>query len=105
MFRSIPVYSFIGSIIRNRRMVRTYSTLVWLVFLLHAASVGVFLYFVYSGKQFYHDCTKDEAAGDIDECSLDLKTWQKVVYTAIAVVSLLVSLCEFSSRLRHRAFD
>ena len=38
-------------------MVRAYSTLVWLVFLLHCASVGLFLYFVFSGKQFYKDCT------------------------------------------------
>ena len=86
-------------------MVRAYSTLVWLVFLLHCASVGLFLYFVFSGKQFYKDCTATDATAPDGECSLSLKTWQKIVYTAIAVAALLVTLCESPCPLRPCARD
>eukprot|EP00483_Globobulimina_turgida_P012134 UN12156 len=89
----LSLFGFIGSVVRNRRMVKAYSTLVWVVVLLHCAAVGIFLYFVYSGKTFYKGCEPtQEPDGHTIECSLDLKLWQKIVYTAIAVVSLLVDL-------------
>ena len=79
-------------------MVKAYSTMVWVIFLLHLAATGLYLYFVFSGKTFYDGCTvnnnDNNNANDI--CNFNLKTWQKIVYTAVAIVSLLIQLCAFS---------
>ena len=73
-------------------MVKAYSTLVWVVVLLHAVGVGFYLYFIYSGKKFYKGCVPNEN-NNPDICSFDLSTWQKILYTAVAIVGLLVQIC------------
>lgn len=86
------LFGFIGSVVRNRRMVNAYSTMVWIIYLLECAAVGTFLYFVFSGRTFMKSCTVQDDAGVIQDCKFTLKTWQKVVYTIVAIVALFVQL-------------
>ncbi|KAI0700296.1 hypothetical protein BC835DRAFT_1266475 [Cytidiella melzeri] len=85
----IALLGFIGSIFRSRRLVKIYSSTVWLLVLLSAAATAVFLYFAYSGKDFFNGCEVPDGNGGEQECHIVLNTWQKIVYTVVAVVELL----------------
>ncbi|KIP04076.1 hypothetical protein PHLGIDRAFT_129736 [Phlebiopsis gigantea 11061_1 CR5-6] len=78
---------FLGSIARNRRMVKAYSVLTWVIVLIHIVGSGFLLYFAYSGKNLFNGCTVDG-----HDCAFHFKTWQKVLYTVLVVVTSLLSV-------------
>ncbi|PSS08929.1 hypothetical protein PHLCEN_2v3419 [Hermanssonia centrifuga] len=86
----ISFAGFIGSVVRNRRMVKAYSVFTWIFFLINCAGVGFFLFFAYSGKALFNGCEVKDENGVEHDCTLDLKLWQKIVYTIIALVDLLL---------------
>lgn len=73
-------------------MVKAYSTMVWLIVILHAVAAAIYLYFVFSGRTFYDGCTLKNQNGD-QICSFQLRAWQKAVYTIVTIVGLLVQCC------------
>lgn len=86
---SAPPPRFIGSIVRNRRMVKAYSFLTIIAFLLGSAAAGFLLYLVYSNKPF---CLTVEGK---KECvANNIKIGEKIGLTAAVVVEWLGQLCE-----------
>lgn len=88
---AIPLYRFIGSVIRNRRMVRAYSTLVWICFFFTLALSGFTTYLVFSKSSLIKCYDKDlnEIA-----CSTVLNTGRKVGFIISTVIGLLFQLCK-----------
>ncbi|EMD36267.1 hypothetical protein CERSUDRAFT_84354 [Gelatoporia subvermispora B] len=86
----ISLFGFIGAIGANRRFIKAYSALVWVVFLLTLAGGGVFLYAVFSGKTKNCEFTDDQ--GNKHSCALNLKLWEKVVATVAVVVDVFITL-------------
>ncbi|KAH9849334.1 hypothetical protein C2E23DRAFT_387072 [Lenzites betulinus] len=83
----ISFFGFIGSIVRNRRMVKAYSFLTIIAFLLGSAAAGFLLYLVYSNKPF---CLTVEGT---KECvANNIKIGEKIGLTAAVVVEWLGQL-------------
>jgi len=55
----ISLFGFIGSVIRNRRMVKTYSILVWICFFFSLALTGFTFYLVFAKSSFVQCVDKD----------------------------------------------
>lgn len=82
--------SFIGSIIRNRRMVKAYSFMTIIIFILGTVATGFSLYATFSNKPL---CVTIDG---VKSCATsNLSTGQKIGYTAFAVVQWLIDLCEY----------
>lgn len=90
---------FIGSISRNRRFVKAYSALMWLVFFISLAASGLFLYVIYSGKALLRDCSTTDTQGNTttEQCDLHPSVWMKVVVTVAVFCHLMLHLCASSS--------
>ncbi|OCH89180.1 hypothetical protein OBBRIDRAFT_778889 [Obba rivulosa] len=86
----ISLFGFLGAVAANRRFIKAYSALVWLVFLLTLAGGGVFLYAVFSGKT--KGCTFTDEQGNEHSCALDLKLWEKIVATVAVVADVFITL-------------
>jgi len=85
----ISLFGFIGSVIRNRRMVRAYSTLVWICFLFSLALTGFTFYLVFSKSSLIQCYDKD--LKEIS-CSSVLNTGRKVGFVISNVIGLLFQL-------------
>ncbi|KAI0916162.1 hypothetical protein AcV5_003176 [Taiwanofungus camphoratus] len=85
---------FIGSISRNRRFVKAYSALMWLVFFISLAASGLFLYVIYSGKALLRDCSTTDTQGNTttEQCDLHPSVWMKVVVTVAVFCHLMLHL-------------
>ena len=70
---------------------RLFSTTTWINWFLTAASLGYYLYLVYSGKSLFDSC-KDGIDGCVE---FHFKWWQKLIWTIVVVVILLVYLCAY----------
>lgn len=81
--------SFLGSIARNRRMVKLYSVTTWIQVLVHIVASGFLLYFAYSDKNPCKESGKD--------CAFHFKTWQKIVYTITTVIGSFIFICAYRS--------
>ncbi|TCD69297.1 hypothetical protein EIP91_008052 [Steccherinum ochraceum] len=88
----ISLFGFVGAVFRKRRLVKSYSFFTWIIFLLSCAATGFFFYALYSGKNIFNGCQFTDSDGTVHECKLSLPTWQKVVATAAAVVTLFIQL-------------
>ncbi|KAI0946555.1 hypothetical protein AcW1_009989 [Taiwanofungus camphoratus] len=95
----ISLFGFIGSISRNRRFVKAYSALMWLVFFISLAASGLFLYVIYSGKALLRDCSTTDTQGNTttEQCDLHPSVWMKVVVTVAVFCHLMLHLCASSS--------
>ena len=86
---TLPPGSFVGSIIRNRRMVKTYSFLTIIIFILGTVATGFSLYATFSHKPL---CVTID---NVQSCvTSNLTTGQKIGNTVFAVVQWLIDLCE-----------
>jgi len=74
----VSLFGFVGSVTRNRRFVEAYSSLLWVLFFVSCAASGLYLYFVFSGKNL---------SGSIEH-----DTWLKIAVTAMIVVQLFLHL-------------
>jgi len=85
----ISLFGFVGSVIRNRRMVKTYSVLVWLCFLFSLALTGFTFYLVFSKSSLLRCYDKDlkETA-----CNSVLTTGKKAGFVISNVVALFIQL-------------
>jgi cytochrome c biogenesis protein CcdA len=85
----ISLFGFIGSVIRNRRMVKTYSILVWLGFLSSLALTAFAFYLVFS-KSTLIECY-DSNDNEVP-CSSVFNTGRKVGFVVSNVIGLLFHL-------------
>jgi len=85
----ISLFGFIGSVIRNRRMVRAYSTLVWVAFLVSLALTVFTFYLVFSKSSLVQCYDKDlnEVA-----CSSVITGGRKIGFVVISIIGLLIQL-------------
>lgn len=74
---------------------KLYSASTWLLVLAASIASGFFYYFAYSGKEVFNGCEVKDQQGNEHECRIVLKTWQKIVYTVITVVVLLIFICTY----------
>lgn len=74
-------------------MVKIYSVTLWFQVIAAIVASGFFFYYAYSGKQLYNGCHFKDADGNEQDCKITLKTWQKIVYTVVVVVNLLLMTC------------
>lgn len=81
--------SFVGSIIRNRRMVKAYSVLTIFSFFLGSAAAGFVLYATWANKPF---CVTVDNVKSCTESSLN--TGGKIGLTIGIVVQWFIQLCE-----------
>ncbi|KAM5537106.1 hypothetical protein V8D89_009252 [Ganoderma adspersum] len=80
-------FGFVGSIIRNRRMVKAYSFMTVIIFILGTVATGFSLYATFSNKPL---CVTIDG---VQSCATsNLSTGQKIGYTAFAVVQWLIDL-------------
>jgi len=84
----ISLFGFIGSVIRNRRMVKAYAAMSWVSLILMTAATGAYLYAIYS-KNGLMQCEK---LTDNTVVCPQLSTGRKVVETVVNVVALLIQL-------------
>ncbi|KAI0635201.1 hypothetical protein C8Q77DRAFT_1156522 [Trametes polyzona] len=83
----VAFFGFVGSVIRNRRMVKAYSFMTVISFFLGSLAAGFVLYAAYSHKPF---CVKID---DVQRCTNNhLNTAQKVGLTIGIVVEWLIQL-------------
>ena len=82
--------SFIGSIVRNRRMVKAYSYMTILIFILGSVATGFSLYLTWSERSF---CTTIDGTRTCLESHLS--TGSKIGFTVGAIVQWLIDLCEY----------
>ncbi|GBE85699.1 hypothetical protein BKA93DRAFT_830112 [Sparassis latifolia] len=90
----ISLFGWIGSITRNRRFVKAYSALSWVIFLLSLVSAGFFLYIVYAGKALY-DCISVDSNLHVDtnvSCDFHFSLGIKILVTVITVLQILIHL-------------
>jgi len=85
----ISLFGFIGSVIRNRRMVKTYSVLVWLGFFSSLVLTGFAFYLVFS-KSTLIECF--DGSGNEIPCSSIFTTGRKVGFVISNVIGLLFHL-------------
>ncbi|KAI0682244.1 hypothetical protein C8Q76DRAFT_763642 [Earliella scabrosa] len=80
-------FGFVGSIIRNRRMVKAYSIMTIISFILGTAAAGFSLYLTFSNKTFCVDIN------NVETCvSNKLGTGQKVGFTVAVLIQWLIEL-------------
>jgi len=82
----ISLFGFIGAMVRNRRMVKSYSTIVWISFLISCAATGFFLYAIYSSNSLIQ-CTGTNGA--VQPCNSFSKKTKIIVTTSLAVALLI----------------
>jgi hypothetical protein len=85
----ISLFGFIGSVIRNRRMVKAYSVLVWIGFFSSLALTGFAFYLVFS-KSTLIECL--DSSGNEVPCSSIFSTSRKVGFVISNVIGLLFHL-------------
>ncbi|PCH38990.1 hypothetical protein WOLCODRAFT_141041 [Wolfiporia cocos MD-104 SS10] len=87
-------FGFIGSITANRRFVKAYSTMSWILFLLSLASAGLFLYQIYTQKNITEDCIDKDGNGNItvDKCTTHVSTGVKIAATIIVIAEVFTHL-------------
>ena len=90
------VDSFIGACFRKYALVKLYSASTWILVFASAAASGFFYYFAYSGKDVFNGCEVKDQQGQEHECRIILKTWQKILFTIITVVLLLIFVCTYA---------
>jgi len=85
----ISLFGFIGSVVRNRRMVKAYSALVWICFLFSLALTGFTFYLVFS-KSSLIQCYDN----DLKEvpCSTVFNSGRKIGFVIGNVFGLLIQL-------------
>ncbi|KAI0343838.1 hypothetical protein BDW22DRAFT_1356410 [Trametopsis cervina] len=83
---------FIGSIARKRRLVKIFSSTIWILVFLTAVACGGFLYFLYSGKTLFKGCEFTDSHGNKEQCSITATTAQKIGLTVSVVVGLLLNI-------------
>ncbi|KAI0782731.1 hypothetical protein C8Q75DRAFT_811489 [Abortiporus biennis] len=89
----ISLFGFIGAVIRNRKFVKIYSFMTWLVFLFYCAAAGFFFYGIFSGKNLFPGCEVTNIETNVTtDCTIKLPLWQKIVSVACVIVSLFLSL-------------
>jgi hypothetical protein len=71
-------------------MVKLYSVTTWIIFLAALACSSFLLYVAYSGKNLYKGC---EVNGQ--DCGFHFNTAQKIGYTVVIVIDLLIQCCEY----------
>ncbi|OBZ78113.1 hypothetical protein A0H81_01887 [Grifola frondosa] len=87
----MSLFGFIGACARNRRMVKAYSFMTWLILLVSMAAAGLNLYAAFYGKPICVDVT--DAQGKHQVCSqLILSTSRKIVLCVVLAIELLVNL-------------
>ena len=82
---------------RNRRFVKAYSYLTWIVFFISLAASGFYFYAVFSGKNLFKGCQFTDANGVTRDCTLNLPLGQKIGSVVVTVIELFIQLCKFSS--------
>ncbi|KAF9652734.1 hypothetical protein BDM02DRAFT_3183419 [Thelephora ganbajun] len=85
----ISLFGFIGSVIRNRRMVKAYSILVWICFFFSLALTGFTFYLVFSKSTLLQCFDKD--LKEIP-CSTVFNTGRKIGFVAGHVLGLIIQL-------------
>jgi len=85
----ISLFGFIGSVIRNRRMVKAYSVLVWICFLLSLAMTVFTSYLVFSNSKLLQCYDKDLSEVS---CSSVFSTGRKIGFLISNIISLLIYL-------------
>ncbi|CDO70105.1 hypothetical protein BN946_scf184806.g32 [Trametes cinnabarina] len=85
----VSFFGFIGSIVRNRRMVKAYSIMVIISFLLGSLASGFLLYVNWSHKPF---CVKIDGKETCTQNQLNLG--EKIGLTISVVVQWLIQLCD-----------
>jgi len=86
----ISLFGFIGSVIRNRRMVKAYSILAWVCFILSIGLNIFLLYFVFAKSSLIR-CWGE----DLDEISCDsfFTTGRRVGFVISTFICLIPQLC------------
>lgn len=92
-----PFCRFLGACFRKYALVKLYSASTWILVLATAVASGFFYYFAYSGKDVFNGCEIKDQQGQEHDCRIVLKTWQKIVFTIVTVVVLLVFVCTYPS--------
>jgi len=85
----ISLFGFIGSVVRNRRMVRAYSTLAWICFLFSVGLTAYSFYLVFA-KSSVIQCY-DQDLKEVS-CSSVLTTGRKIGFIVGSVIVLLIQL-------------
>lgn len=85
----ISLFGFIGSVIRNRRMVKTYSVLVWIGFFSSLALTAFAFYLVFSGSTLI-ECY--DSNDNSVPCSSFFDTGRKAGFVICNVIGLLFHL-------------
>jgi hypothetical protein len=85
----ISLFGFVGSVIRNRRMVKTYSILVWMGFFSSLALTAFAFYLVFS-KSTLIECVNSN--GEEVACSSIFSTGRKVGFVIVNIIGLFFHL-------------
>jgi len=85
----ISLFGFVGSVIRNRRMVKAYSILIWICFLLSLALTIFTSYLVFSKSSLIQCYDKDLQQVS---CSSIFSTGRKIGFLVSNIISLLIYL-------------
>jgi len=86
---AISLFGFIGSVIRNRRMVKAYSILIWICFLFSLALTIFTSYLVFSKSSLIQCYDKD--LNEVS-CSSVFSTGRKIGFLVSNIISLLIYL-------------
>jgi len=85
----ISLFGFIGSVIRNRRMVKSYSFLVWLCFFLSLGLTAFSLYLAFAKSSMVQCYDKDLSEIDCDKV---FNKTRKILLVVGSVIGLLIQL-------------
>lgn len=91
LFTMRSLCRFVGSVIRNRRMVKAYSILVWLCFFASLALTGFTFYLVFSKSSLVQCYDKDLKEVP---CNSVFTAGRKIGFVISNVIGLLIQLCK-----------
>ncbi|CCM01771.1 uncharacterized protein FIBRA_03838 [Fibroporia radiculosa] len=87
----VSLFGWFGAISANRRWVKGYSFMSWIVFFLYLGSSALLLYAVFSEKELTGDCVNVDENGNVnvDNCTEHLTTGAKIALTVLVAFGIL----------------